>query len=582
MAARGTCTGCAQDRALTDLNKVRKHGDCPGGGLAPHCAEGRCTGCCGCSQECTDEPCGAAPFNAAHGDVATAGDGSWQAAHDVVAQALEDAKPVVLVGGHVYLDSTGVLWHHPGLKDDCATPECCERCNTDMHVCPGCGEPVPHGTVACAECDPPESGTLIVRPSSSPEVLDKAVKILEKQVSAADQFLMGKRPTGGEADADAFLMGEDDRPNDGMNCLVRGGRYRLPDQITGAPKSWTRATTLAETISDLYAINLYKLQMATIGFANNLGLLKEFAGVTREERGTYKEELNTAHWRAAKLAGDKVPANWGTRMHLWIERLSRDEITLADVEPAYRDEVTAYAAAMADNGLSAVPDLIERRIAVPIYGVAGTLDQVVQIHRSVSIRINNKIFRLNAGDYLIGDIKSGRDLSYAEKEISRQLAIYAHGVRQGLVARWDPDADPVREDDGGAWVWEKISIPPKALRTDVGVVMHVPIGQKKCTLNWINIERGWEALQLCEAVRDDRREKGLLVPFSVAEVPTEAAPPVVRNARWSERFKAVTSKAAASDLYKEYKASPDFSADKAARLVKIAKASIAAVAESSA
>lgn len=422
--------------------------------------------------------------------------------------------------------------------------------------------------------------SLLTGPDSAASVPDTDAELYAPQ-SAADALLMDGAPVRSAGSADDFLMGEDP-PNDGEACLVRGGRYRLPDQITGAPRSWTRATTLAETISDLYAINRYKLQMATIGFANNPHLLEPFEGVTRETRGENKDDLNTAHERAAWLAGDKVPAMWGTRMHLWIERLSRDEITLADVEPKYRDEVTAWAAAMADAGLSAVPDLIERRIAVPVYGVAGTLDQVVQIHRSVSVRINNKVFRLQAGDYCIGDVKSGRDLTYAEKEISRQLAIYAHGVRQGLVARWDPEAEPVRPEDGGAWVWEKISISPKEIRTDVAVVMHVPIGKKQCTLNWINIERGWKGLQLCEAVRDDRREKGLLVPFSVAEVPTEAAPPVVRAARWTERFEALTSKPAASELYREYKASPDFDAVTAARLVKIAKANIAAVTEESA
>lgn len=31
----------------------------------------------------------------------------------------------------------------------------CHRCDTDTHLCPGCGEPVPHGTVACSNCDDP-------------------------------------------------------------------------------------------------------------------------------------------------------------------------------------------------------------------------------------------------------------------------------------------------------------------------------------------------------------------------------------------------------------------------------------------
>jgi hypothetical protein len=35
-------------------------------------------------------------------------------------------------------------------------PYCCDQCNTDRHLCPGCGKPVPHGTVACPGCDDQE------------------------------------------------------------------------------------------------------------------------------------------------------------------------------------------------------------------------------------------------------------------------------------------------------------------------------------------------------------------------------------------------------------------------------------------
>lgn len=30
---------------------------------------------------------------------------------------------------------------------------CCRACNLDQHVCPGCGENIPHGTSCCEECD---------------------------------------------------------------------------------------------------------------------------------------------------------------------------------------------------------------------------------------------------------------------------------------------------------------------------------------------------------------------------------------------------------------------------------------------
>jgi hypothetical protein len=30
--------------------------------------------------------------------------------------------------------------------------ECCDLCNYDRHVCPGCGEPLSHGVGVCSPC----------------------------------------------------------------------------------------------------------------------------------------------------------------------------------------------------------------------------------------------------------------------------------------------------------------------------------------------------------------------------------------------------------------------------------------------
>jgi hypothetical protein len=222
---------------------------------------------------------------------------------------------------------------------------------------------------------------------------------------------------------------------------------------------------------------------------------------------------------------------------------------------------------MAAHDLSAVPHLIERRIVVPLYGVAGTLDQVDRVHRSRSIRLGSRIVRLNAGDHLVGDVKSGRDLDYGWGEIAIQMSEYARGLREGRVAVWNPDAE-----DGGAWEWEDIGIPAKSVRTDVGVVMHVPIGGGQCTLHWIDLDEGWKAVQLCESVRDWRRAKGLHTPFSIAEVPTdEAAMPTVRDPEWAERFAGVTTTGQASAVYKEYLAAGGSRGPELNRLVALAK-----------
>jgi hypothetical protein len=413
---------------------------------------------------------------------------------------------------------------------------------------------------------------------------------------AGDSFLMGTgrgpHAAGGAVDMldsiDALMA--DDPPSDGSDKLYKNGRYALPDPLTGNPRTWTRATTMAETCSDLYSLNLWRIRMMIIGIVRNPELLEGLAELDAFDPETgegklspkvHKDMLNRIGFRAQTLAGSKVPASWGTQMHLNIERLSRDEITTADVPEKYQSEVTAWAAAMSEADLSAVPHLIERRVAVPMYGTAGTLDQIDRVNRSRSIRLGSRIVRLSAGEHVVGDVKSGRDLDYGWGEISIQMAIYAHGAREGLVARWDQDA----EDGSGAWVWEDIGIPPKSIRKDVGVVMHVPVGGKQCTLHWIDLEEGWRAAQLCDSVRDWRKAKGLHAPFSIAEVPTGDSParPVVRQPDWDELFGSVTTKDQASQVYRRWISSGGTArTPEATRLVALAKRHLSQLEESTA
>lgn len=409
--------------------------------------------------------------------------------------------------------------------------------------------------------------------------------------TGAGAFLMGTRHDASEGGQDAMdaIMAED-QPDDGTDQLYKNGRYALPDPVTGAPRTWTRSTTMAETISDLYSLNLWRIRMMVIGLCRNPWLLDEIRELDQfdDETGkgkldpkVHKDVLNTIGFKSQTLAGSKVPASWGTQMHSNIEALSRDEITVEDVPDKYRAEVSAWAAAMQQNDLSAVPHLIERRVAVPMYGSAGTFDQIDRNHRTRSIRLGKRVVRIKAGEHVIGDVKSGRNLDYGWAEIAIQMAQYAAGARLGKVAVWNPDAS----EDGGAWEWEDIGIDPKSIRPDVGVVMHVPIGEKKCTLHWVDLQEGWNAVQLCESVRDWRKIKGLNTPFSIAEVPTSEpkARPVVRAPSWDERFEAITSKDQGRALYRQYLAAGgrDGSAE-ARRLIGIMKYQINQLTESTA
>jgi hypothetical protein len=404
----------------------------------------------------------------------------------------------------------------------------------------------------------------------------------------ADGFLMGggSKAPGSDSDADDWLMdaGVDDA-EERLYMDRRKQRYRMPDPLTGIPKAWTRCTTFAETVSDLFSLNLWRLRMATIGYVRYPDLLEDFRELDYVDAKDHKSDLDKAASRAQWLAGSKVPASWGTAMHSQVEKWSREEISIDEADPVYRDELAAYAAAMQEWDLSPVPSLIERRICVPLYGVAGTLDQAVKIHRSRHLRVFGRTVKLTAGEHVIGDVKSGKNLDYAFGEIAIQMAMYAHGLKEGRVLVWDPDGHDPKYDSPGAWVWEKIGIPVDSVRTDVGVVMHIPVDRPegepaKCTLYWLDLKAGWEAAQLCEAVRDWRKAKALAQPVSVSEISVSHRP-VVRDASWDERFSSVQSKDQARQLYREYVAEHGKGSE-AGRLVALAKKHLRSLIEESA
>lgn len=110
------------------------------------------------------------------GTVLDAMDGDTRAEAERFMAASVPEQPTARVE-HKYTDETGVEWVHPGPEDACQAVDCrllrgagtavplmdpygrikgggvyCEKCDTDTHRCPGCGEAVPHGTAACGDC----------------------------------------------------------------------------------------------------------------------------------------------------------------------------------------------------------------------------------------------------------------------------------------------------------------------------------------------------------------------------------------------------------------------------------------------
>lgn len=341
----------------------------------------------------------------------------------------------------------------------------------------------------------------------------------------------------------------------------RYGRYKLLHPSSPKKKvAWTRATTFAKSVQDTFALSQWAQRMTLKGATLRPDIVA--AAGTLDVRDD-KDRLNDLVEDAKRAAGDKVAANLGTAVHSYTEH--RDKGTDVDIPEEHLPTVDAYEAVLKEFGLEPVPGLIEFTTAVMQFEIAGTSDRCYRVTRDITIDLNGRPVTLYAGEYVIGDVKTGADLSYGWQEIAIQLAIYAQGLNTSGVWSWETRTWSRPEDPTQPGVQIQV-------RTDVGVVPHLPVdrtrtGAPLATLYAVDLTAGWAACVLCGQVRDWRKSSKLATPLKVADLAAEPARPAApaaasrppeapakaevsaRPPTLQERAQAVRNKAEASAVF---------------------------------
>jgi len=292
----------------------------------------------------------------------------------------------------------------------------------------------------------------------------------------------------------------------------RYGRYKINHPSNPSKKvAWTRATTFAKSVQDTFALSQWAQRMTLKGAALRPDIVA--AAGTLDVKAD-KDRMNDLVEDAKKAAGDKVAANKGTAVHSYTEHRDRGEEV--DIPEDYVPTVDAYEAVLKEFGLEPVPGLIEFTTAVAQLEIVGTSDRCYRVTRDITIDLNGRPVTLYAGEYVIGDVKTGADLSYGWQEIAIQLSIYAQGLNTSGVWSWDTRTWSRPEDPGQPGVQIQV-------RTDVGVVPHLPVdreatGAPLATLYAVDLTAGWAACVLCGQVRAWRKESKLATPLKVADL----------------------------------------------------------------
>lgn len=466
---------------------------------------------------------------------------------------------VTVVGSGPYAGRTGSLTN---LQE--------EITRTDQH-----GTPRPRRTPSpparptpSPDPGPARSSTPPTTPSATPPSASKAVTSGRANSSGRSATAGTPTPSASKRTAvpDAFST-----PKQALNesdKYDRFGRYKLLHPDTGKPVKWTRATTFAKSVQDTFALSMWGDRMVLKGCALRPDI--PAAAGTLDVKAD-KNRMNELAEEAKKAAGNKIAANKGTAVHAFTE--DRDKALVGEqyqdrpVPEEFVPTVEAYEAILRAFGLEPVPGLIEFTTAVKQFEIAGTSDRVYRVTRDITFTLNKRTITLYAGEYVVGDVKTGADLSYGWQEICIQLALYVQGLNTSGVWDW------------GTGRWAKPNVPGKPdvllkVRTDVGLIPHLPVDRKPdtplATLYAIDLDAGWAACVLCEQVRAWRKTGGLATALEIADVaeggPDTGSPvgvvqhpvssPVVssRPVSLEDRAKAVTTRAEASALFQEAKA----------------------------
>jgi hypothetical protein len=266
------------------------------------------------------------------------------------------------------------------------------------------------------------------------------------------------------------------------------GRYILPDPISGVSRSFTRATTIAHTLDDEFHLTQWKRRMVLQGVASDPSLIAdvpnliermEEAGDNWRETKAIKALLDDRCDTAAERAGANKGSKLGTLLHT---------ITEYDDAGRYREiehlvpknlfqDLKAYRETMRKAGLYCPPEYIERIVVNSTVDGAGTFDRLI---------------KMPDGQLVIGDLKTQKTVDFGFLSMCIQEAEYSN-------------ADAIFNDETG-----ELEPMPENLNKNIGIIMHLPVGQATCTLYKLDLATGWVAAQLAHQARTLRsRSKAL-------------------------------------------------------------------------
>jgi hypothetical protein len=216
-----------------------------------------------------------------------------------------------------------------------------------------------------------------------------------------------------------------------------------------------------------------------------------------------KKELNRLAFLAFIAAGGEDSQKRGTWLHALSEYRDRGEEL-----PPHSDEDAADLAAYTEATQELFTAHIETPLVLNEYGIAGTADRLVWTELCYPGE--------GPAGWVVADLKTG-SIDLAALKIAMQMAAYSRARRYDPL-RWLPENPS--EAEIAAWRQREFTeaeaaeayLPTPEINPRRGLVIHLPAGSGTCTLHWIDLQTGWDALATAADVRSLRGRRNLLTP----------------------------------------------------------------------
>jgi hypothetical protein len=255
-------------------------------------------------------------------------------------------------------------------------------------------------------------------------------------------------------------------------------RVQLPD--SSKVVSYTRCTTFVDALDEKYKLSLWQQRMVAVGMSLRPDLLLGISSLaplltqpTEDVPKDAKDKGDELCEKALEAAQASAAATTGTALHEMTRSLD-EQRPLGVIPASAQRDIEAYG--RATQALAAL--YVEQPMVNDALQIGGTPDRIVEL----------------GGVTYIADVKTG-SIAYASLKIAMQLAVYAHSEL------YDPR--------------KRRRLKTPTIDQKRAIVIWLPAGKAKCELLWVDIARGWQAVQVAKQVRDWRKAKGWMTPVEL-------------------------------------------------------------------